>query len=191
MIDEIAETQVNWRTCLHDFIRRHHGTSLTWNRIDRRHLGQGRYLPGRRGNSLSIMVAIDTSGSTLSQLPVFLAELRAMLSSVDHTELYLIECDAAIQRERLITDPTELNANDQEGEVMSHRSGGELRGGGGTDFRPVFARACELMPECLVFFTDGYGKAPETPPALPVTWVITQGSKTPVSWGQTIHLRDT
>lgn len=191
VVDEIADPEVDWRTCLHDFIRRHHGASLTWNRMDRRHLGQGRYLPGRQGKALSLMVAIDTSHSTRRQLPVFLAELRVMLDCADHTELHLIECDAAIQRERVITDPTELDATDQGGKAMSHPSGGHLRGGGGTDFRPVFARARELMPECLVLFTDGYGKAPEAPPALPVTWVITKGGKRPVSWGQSIHLRDT
>ncbi|MCE8039280.1 VWA-like domain-containing protein [Halomonas sp. MCCC 1A11062] len=186
VVSDIVTPRVHWRTCLHDFFLRHSRGSLTWNRVNRRHLGQGLYLPGQQGKSLSIMVAIDTSGSTRRQLPVFLTELQAMISSAERVEMILIECDAAIQRERVIHHAHDL----QEIGDIGDRQGLILRGGGGTDFRPVFERAEDIMPECLVFFTDGLGRTPELAPSVPVLWAITDGGKAPVSWGQVIHMGD-
>ena len=186
IVSNIAKPQVDWRTALHDFFLHSSGSQLTWSRVNRRYLAQGLYLPGRQGKALSIMLAIDTSGSTQRQLPAFIAELQALLTSAEHVEIHLIECDADIQRERVINHVHEL-----QGIGSGEGHGLTLRGGGGTDFRPVFERANDVMPECLLFFTDGYGRTPETAPDLPVLWVITENGKAPASWGQAIHLEVT
>lgn len=186
IVSNIAKPQVDWRTALHDFFLHNSGGQLTWNRVNRRRLAQGLYLPGRQGKALSIMLAIDTSGSTQRQLPVFIAELQALLTSAEHVEIHLIECDADIQRERVINGVQELK------EIGGVEGNGLiLRGGGGTDFRPVFERANDVTPECLLFFTDGYGRTPEIAPNLPVLWVLTEGGKLPASWGQFIQLEAT
>lgn len=183
IVSNIAKPQVDWRTALHDFLLHRSGCQLTWSRINRRYLAQGLYLPGRQGKALSLMLAIDTSGSTQRQLPVFIAELQALLTCVEHVEIHLIECDADIHRERVINHVQELQ------EIGSDNGDGlTLRGGGGTDFRPVFERANDVKPECLLFFTDGYGSTPEIAPNFPVMWVITEDGKVPVSWGQIVRL---
>lgn len=184
IVSNIAKPQVDWRTALRDFFLHSSGCQLSWSRINRRYLAQGLYLPGRQGKALSIMLAIDTSGSTQRQLPVFIAELQALLTCVEHVEIHLVECDADIQRERIINHVQELqDIGRAEGRSLT------LRGGGGTDFRPVFDRANDVMPEYLLVLTDGYGRSPEIAPNLPVLWVITEDGKKPALWGKVIYLK--
>lgn len=185
IVKKIAKPRLDWRTALHDFFQHRSGGTLTWNRLNRRYLAQGLYLPGRQSKTLTLMLAIDTSGSTHRQLTVFIAELQSLLSSAEYVELHLIECDANIQRERVINHVQELK---EIGSGDGHEL--TLRGGGGTDFRPVFERANDVTPECLLFFTDGYGRTPKTAPNFPVLWVITEGGKAPASWGQVVRLKD-
>lgn len=65
-----------------------------------------------------------------------------------------------------------------------------MRGGGGTDFRPVF-RAFEkrkTRPDILVILTDGYGPAPEKAPTWCRTiWVLVGGNEqSPAKWGDVV-----
>ncbi|RAH37492.1 VWA-like domain-containing protein [Halomonas sp. SL1] len=185
VIDDIPAPQVHWRGLLRDFLRRHLGGSFTWNRPNRRHLAQGRYLPGQQGAAISIMVGLDTSGSTRSHLGTFLAELSALLDTAEHVELTLIQCDAAIQSERIITslhDLREFDGSDIHNSMT-------LSGGGGTDFRPVFDRAEAVWPDVVVYLTDGCGRAPDVAPPIPVLWAITGNGACPATWGSVIHLK--
>jgi predicted metal-dependent peptidase len=63
-----------------------------------------------------------------------------------------------------------------------------IQGGGGTDFRPVFAwlDAGRLDPDLLVYFTDAEGRFPETEPAFPVVWLVK--GKAPAPFGARIQL---
>ncbi|WP_458527263.1 vWA domain-containing protein [Onishia taeanensis] len=185
LVDDIPAPQVHWRGLLSDFLRRHLGGSFTWNRPNRRHMAQGRYLPGRQGTAISIMVGVDTSGSVRSHLGTFLAELDALLATAERVELTLIQCDAAIQSESSLTSLYELRkivGSDVPDSVT-------LCGGGGTDFRPVFDRAEAVWPDIMVYLTDGYGRAPDVVPPIPVLWAITGNGACPVSWGTVIHLK--
>ena len=47
-----------------------------------------------------------------------------------------------------------------------------LRGGGGTDFRPVFDYAVKHRKRLIIFFTDGFGTFPERPPSIKTIWVV-------------------
>lgn len=184
IVDNMAPSRVYWRTALQEFVSRYLGSSLTWSRVNRRHWARGLYLPGRQGTRISLMLAVDTSGSTRQHLPTFLAELKALMQSADHVELHLIECDAVIHRERVITSPEDLTASGDD----SPAEGITLMGGGGTSFHPVFERAEALMPEGLVYFTDGRGSAPENAPRFPVLWVLPEGGRTPAAWGQVVSM---
>ncbi len=65
------------------------------------------------------------------------------------------------------------------------------KGGGGTDFRPVFKLVKERfrdMIDCLVFFTDGYGDFPEHKPLYSIYW-ITQSSDVDWPFGRVINLK--
>jgi predicted metal-dependent peptidase len=64
-----------------------------------------------------------------------------------------------------------------------------MKGGGGTDFRPVFDRIAEEPepPNALVYLTDLYGSFPDQAPAYPVIWAANNDQTGP--FGETVHLK--
>jgi predicted metal-dependent peptidase len=62
----------------------------------------------------------------------------------------------------------------------------DAAGRGGTDLRPVFEPAfvAEHRPDGVVYFTDGEGPYPASPPGVPVLWVLTKDGPFPCPWGQ-------
>lgn len=135
--------------------------------------------PGRRRtHKLRVAVALDTSGSISTEaLGLFWRELEH-LRGLRLLELVgVIVCDAQVHGV--------FNRGHQ------RQSGLELRGGGGTDFRPAFKRAEELSPDLFIYFTDGLGTYPPRRPKFPVIWVLDgtkPQSKIGVSWGEVIKL---
>ncbi len=69
-----------------------------------------------------------------------------------------------------------------------------VRGGGGTNFIPVFEELKKLRrpPEVLVFATDGCGPAPQVqPPGMSVIWLgIGPYKQKPCEWGIYIEVDD-
>ena len=49
----------------------------------------------------------------------------------------------------------------------------EIKGGGGTDFRPFFklVQDGEVTGDVVLFFTDMWGTFPEEEPMVPVIWL--------------------
>ena len=113
------------------------------------------------------VVALDTSGSCSGELiRRFLEETMAILGTEgifhDRCHIYVLQCDAQIQDARLIRNREELEQYLEEFQV---------RGFGGTDFRPVFEYVEKLRSEGmlkrmrgLLYFTDGYGTYPARRP---------------------------
>ena len=111
-----------------------------------------------------LVIAIDTSASCRAGLvQEFLAETAAVLSRQEsyfrEVRIHLLECDDRIRADTLFTSPEDLK-----------RAAGEwtVHGGGGTDFRPVFAYVENLQAKGelrdlrgLLYFTDGFGLYPE------------------------------
>jgi predicted metal-dependent peptidase len=179
LIEDRFEPQISWKDILLEFVTSCFGGSRKWLPPNRRYAHQGLYLPSRKDEFLTVTVAIDTSGSTMADLPAFLAELKGIVESFGRYEIKMIECDMVIQNVRTYSewDPFEHE------QVMFH-------GFGGTDFRPVFdyvAREAE-EPRLLVYLTDGYGEAPEHPPKYDVLWVLTSDGEPPAEWGRVAYL---
>jgi predicted metal-dependent peptidase len=113
------------------------------------------------------VVAIDTSGSCSNGLvQKFLEYTYSILFSSEaftsEVNIHIIQCDADIKKDDKITDAEEMET------LLSEFS---AFGNGGTDFRPVFNYVDELIERKefhnlrgLIYFTDGYGVFPETPP---------------------------
>ena len=64
------------------------------------------------------------------------------------------------------------------------------KGGGGTDFHPVFDLIAEgdEPPEVLLFLTDGFGPAPKNRPNYPVIWGVIEDGRQPANWGQMMEI---
>ena len=112
------------------------------------------------------VIAVDTSASVKERwIQRFVERTRDILLSQqtfdERIELYLIQCDAKLQTVTRIDSAKELSA---------HSLDFELRGFGGTDFRPVFEYVEQLQKQGmlqqlkgLIYFTDGDGTYPAAP----------------------------
>ena len=121
------------------------------------------------------VIAIDTSGSVSGELvQKFLNKtyniLHASESFFTKINVHIIQCDADIQEDAKITSQREF---DDYIKTM------QLRGFGGTDFRPVFTYTDELLRKKeftnlkgLVYFTDGYGIFPARKPDYETAFVF-------------------
>lgn len=109
------------------------------------------------------VIAIDTSGSCSGELVKrFLEETWSVLKSQEgffrRFHIRILQCDAKIQSEEVVTNEKELEF------LMKNF---QIKGGGGTDFRPVFDYVDRLVEERvfahlrgLIYFTDGIGEYP-------------------------------
>ena len=181
LLNRLLDPEIPWQEVLKQFVTSCFGGKRRWLPPSRRHVWNDLYLPSLRGEALKAVVAIDTSGSTLGVLDRFFSELVSLMRSFGRYELVVIQCDAEVTKTETFTDSAPLPP----GWIP------EVRGGGGTDFRPVFehVKKLEVRPEVLVYITDGLGPAPEQPPPYPVLWVLTAGGKRPAQWGQSVFFK--
>ena len=130
-----------------------------------------------------LVIAIDTSESCEGEtVKRFLEETYAILSDSESffhkMNVHIIQCDATVQSDKPITSKEELSQFMEEF---------ELRGSGGTDFRPVFQYIDRLIAEKafqnlkgLIYFTDGYGTFPKHRPPYDTAFVFCQEEYTEV-----------
>ena len=183
LLDKLQKPSLPWQEMLKQFVTTCYGGKRRWLPPARRHVWQDLYLPSMRDETLKAVVAVDTSGSTLNDLPVFFGELVSLMKSFGKFDLDIIQCDAEIQNVEHYSD-----AN-----VPPLDKKWKIKGLGGTDFRPVFDYIRKNMheqPDLLLFFTDGYGTAPKRCPAYPVMWMLTNDGKQPADWGRVIHFKN-
>jgi predicted metal-dependent peptidase len=96
-------------------------------------------------------------------------ELRRLARAYPVT---VVECDAAVRR------------------AYRYRPLVSVTGRGGTDFRPPLEEAFlrQHRPDLVLFFTDGFGPAPERAPRVPVVWCLMPKGKAPAPWGRVLHM---
>ena len=182
LIDRLQKPSLPWQEMLKQFVTTCYGGKRRWLPPARRHVWQDIYLPSMRDEALKAVVAIDTSGSTQNDLPVFFAELVSLMKSFGKFDLDVIQCDAKIQD---VEHYSEAN-------LPPPNRKWKVKGLGGTDFRPVFdyiQKNMRVQPDLLLFFTDGYGDAPKQRPAYPVMWVLTSDGRQPAEWGRATHFK--
>jgi predicted metal-dependent peptidase len=65
-----------------------------------------------------------------------------------------------------------------------------LKGGGGTDFRPVFEYVESLNEDFkfLIYFTDGEGSFPDHEPVIDTLWVMPK-HKTKIPFGNLLEIK--
>jgi predicted metal-dependent peptidase len=191
MVDEILSPQISWREHLRLLVVGRIGNRReSWERPNRRRLALGRgdpaktvVLPGRRGTGAdNLAVILDSSGSIYSDkklLSMFFAELQGIVADTRPRKVWVIHCDAEVQR---VDEVRSLL------EVEDVRVRGTI-GGGGTDFRPPFSELAErgIVPDTLVYLTDGFGAVDKDPPNYPVIWAVTKGGQEQ-PWGEHVWI---
>ena len=139
------------------------------------------YLPSlQKEKQLNIVIAVDTSGSTTGDIvKTFVSEVYAILNSFGGYTLRLIQCDMEINEDVVF---------DMDRPFIPDKF--SLKGGGGTDFRPVFELISEgqELPEVVLYLTDGYGTAPRKEPGYPVIWGVIEGGVMPAKWGKKMDI---
>ena len=163
---QVAQTSLDWRGLLQQFLQMHVNNDYTWTVPNRRYLYLNVYLPSRsEPNIPQICLAVDSSGSVDEEkLALFCSELSSILEAYD-TELTVLYHDTEVQKtERFRREDLPLHPSPQ--------------GGGGTDYRPVlpYIEREALHPTCLIWFTDLECSSFPGEPSYPVLWV---------TWGRT------
>lgn len=162
-LEAACQPQVDWRTLLWRFTIQ---TPTDFAGLDRRFVHAGLYLEALVQERVHIDVAVDTSGSIgADELEQFASELRAIVASYPHIICNMFFCDTELYGPYAVT-----------AEFVLPRA----EGGGGTDFRPFFAeldrQQGERQVDAAIYFTDGAGEFPATPPNYPVLWVALPGA---------------
>lgn len=126
------------------------------------------------------VIAVDTSGSTKGPVvQAFLKKTFNILKSEENfhrkVNLHIIQCDAKIQQDTIIHSVRDID---------SFMEKFEIRGLGGTDFRPVFAYVDALVKQGafdhlkgLIYFTDGFGVFPRKKPEYETAFVFVDSAK--------------
>lgn len=150
--------EIGWRQLLRQFVANSvkSGSKASWKKPSRRY---GEMQKGRIADRMiSLVVAIDTSGSINDEmLTQFIDEIKGIQASYK-SNIHMIECDADIQKYYKLS---------RHGKVDR-----KIKGGGGTDFAPVFEYVKKKNIKCdaMIFFTDLCGSFPDKKPHYPVLW---------------------
>ena len=158
----VNETQLDWRHYLWRYIVQ---TPIDFSGFDRRFVGRKIYLDVLSGESVQVVVGVDTSGSIVNeQMQSFLGEVQGILGAYPHLICDLFYIDTQAHGPYRVTPHSALPTP---------------IGGGGTDFCPFFDRVAKeydlSAPLVGVYLTDGYGQFPDLPPSFPTLWVVTPG----------------
>lgn len=163
---------IDWRFELYNAINRHMRNNYAFMPPNKKHIYRGIALPSLSSDTLSLVVAIDTSGSIKDELlGAFIEEFKSIMQNFPSIAIELILADAKVQGHYSFQGGDDLKFS--------------LKGGGGTDYRPVFEyiEANLPMSSMLLYFTDGEGIFPKIPPPYEVLWALST-NKTRIPFGR-------
>lgn len=166
MIGELLAPRVNWKDVLRRFVQMNAASDFSWRRPSSRHTPRGMYMPKVESeNCPPIKLGWDASGSHIDEKTQrhVGSETTDIITSVNPERVDIYYFDAIVQHKQTY----------EQGDVVPFKF--NVRGGGGTDFRPVFNAIAEEgeEPACLIMVTDCYGTYPDEEPPYPVLWAST------------------
>lgn len=143
LVSEITEAKIPWRDRLKNALMGSLITDTSFSRRNKRSCALGVPMPGYVRDGLDVVVHLDTSGSTASDLADFLSEIKGICSIVPGSNVTVIQCDSTIQ-----------SVDD----ISSDFDEFEAKGFGGTSHRPVvdYINEMDRTPKVFVSFTDGF-----------------------------------
>ena len=170
LLGDIVEPKVNWKERLARFLRNNNKSDYSWQKPNRRFIGQGLYLPSMYAPSIEeIGVITDTSGSrTDEELNQDLSEISAMLIDANVDNVHFMQADTEVTAEETFTrESLPLKVT--------------MQGRGGTAFGPAIAEMADKHPNisCLIYLTDLEASDFGTEPHFPVVWVSNYSTEAP------------
>jgi hypothetical protein len=181
-VNGTREPRVDWVSELRDFVTHTVPNNYSWSSPARRFIGQGLYLPGIQSENLgTLVVAVDSSGSTAPFLENFTSEFRGILREARPEKVVLIYCDAKVQ------SAMEMLPEDFDAKLT-------IKGGGGTKFQPVFdyVEKENIDPVALVYLTDldNSDRGGVQEPGFPVLWVTPECVRKSGPFGRTVRIQE-
>ena len=177
MVDFLLQPKLPWRMLLARFMTMTARDDYSYSRPSTRR-GDPAVYPSLRSHETNVVVVIDTSGSiSADEIQEFISEIDSIKSQV-RARITLLTCDSELNYGcPWIFEPWDEFAKDV-----------EIRGGGGTDFKPAinWVEEQDKDPDLLMYFTDAEGLFPDAEPMYPVLWLV-KGKET-VPFGQRIQL---
>ena len=161
--------KIDWREELKSALDRYFRDDYTLLPPSKKLLSYGIYLPSSISQTFRLVIAVDSSGSVNEELlNSFLSEVNFLMSLVQNYAIELLVCDDKIHSHKTFYTGDSLDV--------------ELKGGGGTDFRPVFRFVEENFDDVklLLYFTDLEGTFPSEPPNYEVKWVTQNEKEVPL-----------
>ena len=179
LVGFMLQPKLPWRSLLAQHLSATARNDYSYSRPSNRR-GDPAVFPGLRSEEIDLVVAVDTSGSIREEeIEEFFSEINAIKGQI-RARIALLCCDAEIAAESpVFFEPWDDFAFEP-----------QLKGGGGTDFRPVFdwIDRQDVKPDSLVYFTDACGEFPEHEPTFPTLWLVKGGQEVP--FGARIQLNE-
>lgn len=175
---KVKAKDIDWKFELYNAINRHMRNNYAFMPPNKKHLYRGVALPSLTSDTLSLCIAIDTSGSINEELlGAFLEEFKSIMQNFPAVSIELIIADAKVHAHYSFIGGDKLDF--------------PLKGGGGTDYRPTFEYIDANIPmsSMVLYFTDGEGIFPRIPPAYEVLWALSQ-NKQKIPFGRSIVIFD-
>lgn len=177
IFEESFRAKIDWREVLARYIIRAAGAEdYSYARPSRRGRALGIILPGMyREMCAPVAICIDSSGSmSSSEIGLAVSLIRSVLTDLPLVSCLIIESDAQVHR------TTELLPGD---DWVPQ----DIKGGGGTDFRPALAEAARHEPCCIIYISDMDGEFPKNE-EFDTIWLTKSAKKAPI--GRTIRMED-
>ncbi len=166
---------IDWRSELHHALDRHYRSDYRTLPPSKKLLYMGTYLPSLYSEKLKLAIAIDSSGSVdEALLGTFMAEVESLMLTFPDFDIEVIVCDAKIHSIESFVSGDKLDYT--------------LKGGGATDFRPVFEHLTEGDIQLLLYFTDGQGAFPAYEPTYETVWIIPEEVEIP--FGRAVKMEE-
>jgi predicted metal-dependent peptidase len=176
-LKEARESKQDWRAILREFIAATVPADYRWCPPNRRFVASGLYLPSLYREGVGrIVIGVDTSGSIGDEeLKQFAGEISAISDQAQPEAIHVAYCDAMVNSTQEFGPSETITL--------------EPKGGGGTNFRPVFewVEKNHVLPACLIYLTDlDCTKYPASAPSYPVLWVT--DSRRTAPFGETLKI---
>lgn len=158
-LEDLHQSKVNWRSILRRVVAESLPSDYSWRKPNRKYIWNDTYLPSTEGESVRVLVSLDTSGSVGGEeLTAYVSEMLGIARSFASVDFRVLCHDTDVYDMGLIR-----NGNRQNLKKI------KPKGGGGTDHCQLLEyiekkRYHKKETKLLISFTDGFSSFPNKKP---------------------------